>query len=577
MNNTEQLSRLVKQCEALLSLINTKLPDAFYKNTLNNLLSDIKNDEHYITVLGEFKRGKSTLINALIKNPLLPSDVTPTTATINVIKHSHEKGMTIFMQNGDNIKCELSEETLQNYTFEKGEAFQDIHHIDLQLDLHHLNEKVVLVDTPGVGDLNEHRLDVTYSYIPRSNLVMFVFDATTPIRKTELDYLQDTVLKLKFGEIIFVANFIDRLDEEEMEETMDYMETRLKKVMKEESFTIFPISSREAMKNPHDPDFARLENYIQQQLVQGEASQEKLDFYKTRFLHILKMVEEDIENIEKIRKSSDEELANAYSQLKAFKKKQEQNKQTLRQYIEERKAEIIMLTSKSVDHFEKELLEDINESIQLYEGPKFKSFIEKTIPTLTKKRLKNWVNSYSPQIEKLISKLEQEMINGFNELFSQNIGSLRMNTSIHQLEGKGFNVNTKSGSSDTTVTSGAIAAGAGTIMVLLSGGILFPIITMAGFPFLNKVLAEKKLEKLKVEVIPHVEQEVEKVITKLKESTTQYIVDEIRHLEEKALIHYEEHVRAYERTLETEMQRRKKEQVSELPTIEMNDLLLIKQ
>ena len=80
-----------------------------------------------------------------------------------------------------------------------------------------------------------------------------------------------------------------------------------------------------------------------------------------------------------------------------------------------------------------------------------------------------------------------------------------------------------------------------------------------------------------MEVIPHVEQEVEKVITKLKESTTQYIVDEIRHLEEKALIRYEEHVRAYERTLETEMQRRKKEQVSELPTIEMNDLLLIKQ
>jgi GTPase SAR1 family protein len=573
----EKQANLVQQCESLLSLINGKLPDAFYKNTLVDLLSDVKQDEHYITVLGEFKRGKSTLLNALIKDSLLPSDVTPTTATINVLKHNYENGIDIFMQNGDIKGHALSPETLQNYTFETGEELQDVHHIDIHLDLDHLHEKAVLVDTPGVGDLNEHRLDVTYSYIPRSNLVIFVFDATTPIRKTELDYLQDTVLKLKFGEIIFVANFIDRLDEEEMEETMDYMETRLKKVMKEESFTIFPISSREAIKDPHNPDFEKLEKYIKHQLTQGEASKEKLSFYESRFNHIYNMVEEEIETIEQIRKSSDEELANAYAQLEAFKKEQEKNKETLRRYIAERKEEIIALTSKSIDHFEEGLIEDVHEAIQLYEGPKFKSFIEKNIPALMKKRLKNWVNSYSPQIEKLIRKLEQEMIDGFNQLFSQEIGTLRMNYSANRLEGKGFTVHTKSGSSDTTVTSGMIAGGAGAIMVLLSGGLLFPIITMAGFPFLNKVLAEKRLEKLKAEVTPHVDTEMEKVIGKLKESTKQYIVDEIIHLEEKALIRYEEHMKVFERTLEMEMQRRKKDQVSELPIIEMNELLLIKQ
>jgi GTPase SAR1 family protein len=574
---TQEIDKLelIKRSEALLRLLNEKLPSAFFRSRLEDFLTDLKQEEQIVTVLGEFKRGKSTLINALIKKQVLPSDVTPTTATINVIEHNIREAMTIFMENGDRFEHQNILETLKNYTYESGEDLLSVHHIGIQLDLSHLDEKIVLVDTPGVGDLNEHRLDVTYSYIPRSHVVIFVFDASTPIRKSELDYLKDSVLNSHFGEIIFVANFIDRLDDEELEETLEYMAARLKKVLNGEPLNLFPISSRQALEDPHNTEFEALLTHIKKQLNDGKGEQVKLTFYQNRFEQLYKLFEEEIKSVEKLREASEEELEAAFSRLEIFKNDQQVNKQNLTHYFEERQTEIIELTFKSIQHFENELIEEIRESIHLFDGPKFQSFIEKNIPILIKRRLKNWVDGYTPYIDSLINKLEKEAISGLNRLFDQTVGPLRTRESLNRLDNKGYSVNTRSESSDTSVKSGLIAAGAGAIMVLLSGGLLMPLISMAGLPFLNRFLGQKKLDELKQEVMPHVEQEINQLITKLQNATKQYIFDEISYLEKKALDRFDEIVRSTERKLETEAIRRKTEHVSDFPTIASKDLALI--
>lgn len=576
-NYEEKRNQLINQSNNLLTLIQQKLPNSLYKNTLIDLLADLESDGQMITVLGEFKRGKSTLLNAIIKNPLLPSDVTPTTATINVIKHAEEASMSIIMRNGEIIPKELSNAELQQFTFEERKDLQQIHHIDIGLPHTHLDKRCILVDTPGVGDLNEHRLDVTYSFIPRSNLIIFVFDATTPIRKTELDYLRDTVLKLKFGEIIFVANFIDRLDEDEWEDTMDYMNTRLQKIMGEEPFKLFPLSSKEALTNTEDTDFNTFISYMKERMIDGRTAKIKMEFFTDRVINIFNQVEEEIRSIEVIRNASLKELETAYEQLEQFKTQTSNHIQTLNEYISHRKEDIISLTFKSIDYLEIDLKESVRESIFLYEGTKFQSFIEKNIPISIKKRINLWVNQYSPQIDTLIKKLESEILKGFSVLFQQEMNSLRLQHTSRQLEGINLTVKTKSDSSDTTITSGLITAGAGTIMILLSGGFLLPVITLAGYPFLNKFLAEKKLGKLKEEVTPLIEQEIYKVINNLKKSTSQYIDNEVKHLQEKALKRFKQYLISYEQNLELEMSRKTNEKTRELPSIELKDFLLIKQ
>lgn len=569
--------QLINRCDQLLALIKQKLPNSLYLRTLTDLLTDLKEDKQMVTVLGEFKRGKSTLLNALIGNSLLPSDVTPTTATINIIKHAEATNMDIIMQDGEVINSSLSRETLRKFTFEEGKDLQQIHHIEMDFPLLHLAENVILIDTPGVGDLNEHRLDVTYSYIPRSNIILFVFDATTPIRKTELDYLKDTVLKLKFGEVIFIANFIDRLDEEEWEETKDYMNSRLQKIMGDEPYTLFPLSSREALMNGEDTDFNTFTRYLLERLSDGQAAKAKMEFFIERVNSIFALVEEEIQAIEVLRKATKKELEHAHDQLVQFKVQTTDHHQTLGDYIDNRKEEIIALTFKSIEHLESDIKESIRETIFQFEGVKFQSFVEKTIPISIKNRTKQWVNQYSPQIDTLIKKLESEILKGFSALFQKEMNSLRLHHSSRRLEGINMTVRTKSGSSDTTVTSGLITAGAGAIMMIATGGLLLPFISMAGFPFINKLLAEKKLAKIKEEVTPLVEQEIQRVMNNLKDATRQYIDSEVHHLQEKALKRFKEYIISYEQHLELEISRRANEKVLEIPSIELQDFLLIQQ
>ncbi|KAB7671670.1 dynamin family protein [Bacillus sp. B1-b2] len=569
---------LMNQCENLLGLLNNRLPNSLYQSTLIDLISDLQSDGQMITILGEFKRGKSTLLNALIRTALLPSDVTPTTATINVIKHTqnHSK-MDIVMQDGKVISKELSNAGLRKFTFEEGEDIKQIHHIDIEMPLNHLSENIVLIDTPGVGDLNEHRLDVTYSYVPRSSIVIFVFDATTPIRKTELDYLKDTVLKLKFGEIIFVANFIDRLDEEEWEETKDYMDSRLRKIMGDEPFKLFPLSSRDALVNDKEPDFTNFTTYLLDQLNDGDASHAKLEFFSKRVKSIFKQVEEEIQAIEVIRNASVKELEDAQKQLETFSDKTSNYLETLADYIKNREEEIISLTFKSISHLETDLKETIRENIYIYEGAKFQSFVEKNIPLIIKNKSKLWINQYSPQIDILLKKLEQEIVKGFSALFQKEMNVLRLKHSSGQIEGINTSVKLNSGSADMAIKSGLITAGAGTIMAIVSGGLLLPFITMAGFPFINKLLAERKLEQLKDEVTPLVEKEINGVIENIRAATRTYIESEVNHLQEKALNRFKEYVVSYEQNLEYEISRRANKKMKEISSIELQDLLLIQQ
>lgn len=568
--------KLLDQCRDVHQLIEEKLPNSVYKATLSDLQTDLEADGQMITVLGEFKRGKSTLLNSLIRTPLLPADVTPTTATINVIKHNEKEKIEIHMQNGEVVKKNVRHDVLRQFTFEGGNDLQSIHHIDIELPLHNLDQSVILVDTPGVGDLNEHRLDVTYSYIPRSSIILFVLDATTPIRKTEIDYLKDTVVKLKFGEVIFVANFIDRLDEEELEEAVEYMGSRLKKIMGNEPFKLFPLSSKEALSNPDDQSFHSLISYLNHQLNDGEAGQKKMDFFEARMTAIFNQLSEEINAIESIKAASLKDLEDAQQQLVNFKAQTSDHAQTLSEYISNRKGEIVAIVFKSVNTLKSEIQESVKESIFLFEGTNFQTFIEKKVPLSVKNRTKQWINQYTPQIDTLIKKLEIEILKGFSELFQKEMNALNLQHSTNRLEGINLQVKTKSGSSDTTITSGLITAGSGAILAIASGGILLPFISMAGFPMLNKLLHAKKLTQLKEEVNPLLEKEIHQVTERLKSAIHQYIDQEISHLEEKALNRFKEYVISYEQNLELESNRRSNETMSTLPTIKLKELILIK-
>lgn len=194
---------------------------------LEELEQDIQNDFFLIVVLGEFKRGKSTFVNALIGERLLPADVLPTTATINALMWDSNRVTQVMKNNGiiENGKSTL--EYLSHFSADKNIDVQSIKYLKIGYPSDLLKNSVVIVDTPGVSDINEQRVQVTYDFIPKANAVVFLLDATSPLKRSEKEFIDEQLVKIGIDRILFVANKFDDIEEEEAESVLRDIERRL--------------------------------------------------------------------------------------------------------------------------------------------------------------------------------------------------------------------------------------------------------------------------------------------------------------------------------------------------------------
>lgn len=137
--------------------------------SIKKLEDDIRKSIFTVVVLGEFKRGKSTFVNALLGTPLLPMNILPETATINAIMYNDKPMLSVVRMDGSQEEGEVSYEYLQQFSASNSndEALKSIKYIKIGYPLDLLKNRIVLVDTPGVSDLNQQRCDITYQFLPK--------------------------------------------------------------------------------------------------------------------------------------------------------------------------------------------------------------------------------------------------------------------------------------------------------------------------------------------------------------------------------------------------------------------------
>jgi small GTP-binding protein len=174
----------------------------------------------HVAVLGEFKRGKSTLINALLGRDLLPTGVLPLTAVSTEVRYGSE-GATVILLDGRPHHIELDE--LADYVTEPGnpENMREVAHVEACARVPLLETGVVLVDTPGTGSVYAHNTEAGRAALLEADGAILVLSADAPMSERERELLH--ALSERRARTFVVVNRADHLERDDLEAVRSFV------------------------------------------------------------------------------------------------------------------------------------------------------------------------------------------------------------------------------------------------------------------------------------------------------------------------------------------------------------------
>lgn len=256
----QQLAEIVQE----VLNISTALEMSDEHNSLQRLKETVESETFKVLVLGEFNTGKSTFINALLGQEILPSYATPATAIINEIKWGKESLARLYFHDSDKQPLEIPVTELEEHVVIKDDPEEiresPYSHIELFWPIDLCRNHVEVIDSPGLNE-SEVREQVTLNYLRRVDAVVFIVSA---LRLGPSLNEQETLKMLnEYGhkELFFIVNQFDLLrrtrDREAVKERA--LEQFSQYTQRQQESAIHFISSLDALDGRLDSDPTRVE------------------------------------------------------------------------------------------------------------------------------------------------------------------------------------------------------------------------------------------------------------------------------------------------------------------------------
>lgn len=209
------------------------------------LLDKLRRERFHLVVLGAFKRGKSTLINALLGRPILPMAIVPLTSVVTILSYGEQLQIEVRFLDGSSKKISLEE--LVDYITEKGNPGnrKQVREVEISYPSEYLRDGVCIIDTPGVGSVYSHNTEVAYNYLPQVDAAIFVVTVDPPLSAAEHEFLRD--IREYVHKLFFILNKIDYVAEAERQEALDFTKEVLRQDLATEEIKIFPVSAKQAL------------------------------------------------------------------------------------------------------------------------------------------------------------------------------------------------------------------------------------------------------------------------------------------------------------------------------------------
>ena len=214
-DNYLQLRTELETVLAGLSKLSAEMRRDATLETLHGLLTDIREPLLFV-VVGEVKAGKSSLLNALFGQEFARVDVLPATDRVYIFRYGAEEKSV-------RVSPQLTERYLP---------------IDFLRDFN-------VVDTPGTNTMVPEHQTITESFIPRADLILFVFSVVNPWSQSAWELL-NFVQKKWLKNVVFVLQQADLREPAEIEVIHRHLQdTAIQKL----GFAppIFPVSARKAL------------------------------------------------------------------------------------------------------------------------------------------------------------------------------------------------------------------------------------------------------------------------------------------------------------------------------------------
>ncbi len=182
----------------------------------------------HVVVLGEFNRGKSTLVNALLAAEALPIGVVPLTAVATEVVYG-EPGATVTVTDGQCFEIGLDD--LATYVTEAGNPANQrgVERVEVRWPAPLLSTGLVLVDTPGLGSVHSHNTEVGRAALLEADGAVLVLSADEPLSEQERDLL--ALLAERHTRTFVVVNKADHLDPHERDQVMAFLGAQTREVL----------------------------------------------------------------------------------------------------------------------------------------------------------------------------------------------------------------------------------------------------------------------------------------------------------------------------------------------------------
>jgi ribosome biogenesis GTPase A len=223
----------------------------------------------YVAVVGDFKRGKSSLVNALLGAQLLPVGVLPLTSQLTLIRYGPESCAVVRLASGTE---RIPVAGLATYVTEKANPGnrRQVQEVWVEHPAPLLRDGLVVVDTPGTGSVHQQNTATAHAFLPRIDVAVAVLSAESPLSLSEAEWLREVAARA--NRLVICLNKIDVISTEEQEEAVEYVRRGVAGILGVGPPAVFATSARRELEGAGDDGVGRLRQWLRDELGRSRSS-----------------------------------------------------------------------------------------------------------------------------------------------------------------------------------------------------------------------------------------------------------------------------------------------------------------